>query len=75
MSPQSNDSYHPIERGDHSKEWTRMGDGSEIMLRIAGSSVKVEMLEIKVRASGFDIVWKAGSGTCGVIAEMIVRMV
>lgn len=63
MNPQSRDSYHPIESGDHSKEWTRIGDGSEIIVRIAGSSSKDEMLEIKVRASGFETVWNADSGT------------
>lgn len=33
------------------------------------------MLEINVRASGFETVWKADSGTWGVMAEMMVRTV
>jgi len=40
-----------------------MGEGSEIIVRIAGSSSKDEMLEIRVRASGFETVWNADSGT------------
>ena len=56
MKPQSNDSYHPIERGDHSKEWTRMGEGSDMMVRITGSSTKDGTLDIKARASGFETV-------------------
>ena len=28
MNPQSRDSYHPNDTGDHSKRWTRIGDGS-----------------------------------------------
>ena len=75
INPQSRDSYHPIDSADHSKEWTRMGEGSETIVCIAGSSRKDDMLEIKVRASGFDTVWNADSGTWGVIEEMMVRTV
>jgi hypothetical protein len=48
---QRRDSYQPRERGDHSKYWMRMGEGSMpviladwIMLRIEGEGVSVEDL-------------------------------
>lgn len=63
INPQSKDSYQPIERADHSNECTRGAEGSEIMLCIAGSSVKEGRLAINVRASGEDALRKADSGT------------
>lgn len=75
MNPQRRDSYQPIERADHSKVCTRTGEGSAMMMRMAGSSVKDGRLVMRVRASGVEALWKADSGTCGVIAEMMVSMV
>ncbi len=36
MKPQSSDSYHPSERGVHSKSWMRGGDGSMVEGRVDG---------------------------------------
>lgn len=75
MNPQSRDSYQPMERADHSKECTRTGPASLMMPRISGSSANDGMLEIKVRASGFEVLRSAVSGTWGVMAEMMLRIV
>lgn len=63
INPQSRDSYQPIERADHSNEWTRTGDGSETIVWIAGSSKNDGRLLIKVRASGLEADRNAASGT------------
>ena len=75
MNPQSSDSYQPIESADHSKEWTRTGPASVIMVWIRGSSANDGILAIKVRASGFVALRRAASGTWGVMAEMMLRIV
>lgn len=75
MKPHTNDSYQPIDKADHSKEWTRAGAGSEVMLWIIGSSTNDGRFVIRVRVSAFDDDWNAVSGILGMIAEMIVRMV
>jgi hypothetical protein len=75
MKPQTNDSYQPIDKADHSKEWTRAGAGSEVMLWIIGSSVNVGRFAIRVRVSALEEDWNAVSGTLGMIAEMMVRIV
>jgi hypothetical protein len=43
-NPQTNDSYHPSDRGDHSKRWTRIVDGSMpriVAVRIADRTADV----------------------------------
>jgi len=36
MRDQRTDMYQPRERGDHSKRWTRMGDGEARIAEIVG---------------------------------------
>ena len=62
MNPHSKDSYQPMERADHSKECTRVGGGSEIILWIIGSSANEGMFVIRVRASGLEVLCKVDSG-------------
>lgn len=74
-NPQSNDSYQPNARGVHSKACTLIGLGSVKIAAMLGSSANVGRFFINVRASGLDEDSKAVLGTCGSIAEMIVRIV
>lgn len=62
MKPQSRDSYQPMESVVHSKECTRIGEGSERMVWMWGSSAKEGRLETRVRASVLEEDCRAASG-------------
>jgi hypothetical protein len=85
--PQSKDSYQPRLRADHSKMWTRIGDGSDRRAAIAGcvevwgrSERKEERVEVVVEtgrevAVASVIVRVVGGGRWGERALMRVRIV
>lgn len=75
MNPHSSDSYQPSDKGDHSNKCTLIGDGSVRSAWTRGSSAKEGRLEMKVRASGFRVDWRADEGICGVIADINVMIV
>jgi hypothetical protein len=64
--PQRRDSYQPRERGDHSKEWTRMG---------LGSMLRTSVARMVARADWVSVGALPVEGSLGVSSEMSVRMV